>query len=1648
MVKINSFLKYLLLILSIGCCFELQAQSCEDYNFKLKTIKAEVCQDNVASFVVKGAPSGSQYEWRFANQLIQGKSDSVNFIATQTGLFDITVEIQLPNNKFCFVIDSGAVEVNGLPDTSNLSLESNAYIFCSLPANVKMKVNTNPDYDYTWILNSVDRTNVDRDYRLEEGNTLQTKLNQSGYKSLSLTVKTTNQCELTKTYDSILYVYDLPDLEIGVKNKSNTCDQKTVDVFAKGLTSNDLTYMWELNGSDIKTGTGERIEDVYYNQPGAYSLILKYTSKGGCLGQAQLDSAVVVGQVRNIELAFSKTQNCADKEGLNVRIKDPDALKGGIQWELPGAIVNDSKSNRIKKSLSYVKGGTYSIGVNYNEGGCKSSVLLEDTIKISKVSANFSSSLPCDCEPQTVDFTNTSTTTFSSDSLSYHWTITEIASNRTIYRSTDKDIQYPFRRMGVYRIALLSQNKNGCRNIKEQLIDFKPLKAQFEISSGPFRCLGQNLELKLKTDEICEFGLKKTEWNIYNEAGEKVYSADKESVKTPIYESGWYSVELILTNNSGCTDTVRKNKAIQYFQMEASVVQTQKHLCIGEEFEFKVQHAPFPLAGTNDIWYLHDSKTRKRYTGMGSRFKAEATHGGSFDLKMITRINDYCADTVELDTALKISGVEAEILSGLNEACIPFKDTASVRIKSNYHHYNPSDSLSYEWDCPQTTGIDIGEKDASQSIINIDQNGYYTLSVVIQNSVGCKQTFTSSNHYSAGVVSDFKIDPIFCKGVPYKLMNKSRVNANKFEWLNNRPNGISLLGSRTARNFSLQFDSSGEHQITLVAENKIGCIDSTQKNISVIDFAFDFSSSSIKEDILCSPISVEFETEAINVDTFIWDFGDGKRVSTTADYIRNVYDVLTAQNQNDEYTYDVKLVAASRYGCYDTLTKSSYIKVFGPKPKFLVEKTEGTGTLTTGFVNVSQDVNYYYFDHGDNKSLDSSSMRAYTYYAKDSLAAYSQYIPIMYAFDDRGCSRTVKGEPIRVYNQPEPDFVTADREACDSMEVQLINKTKFGVKYKWYLNDADTVFSTDTHPLIYLKEGRYSVKLVAFNDIGDSATLERKDYINVHGKANIDFHPLAEKVCPGREQMLIDSSKSEFALTDWHWKIGVAADTLFDIHRFKPEFNPSRQGAYFVEVTLTDRFGCSSTKTIDSLFEVSEPTQIVHEGLGFVSRTDDNRLRIYISDDDIEGTMGFLLYEQGVNTERIVRPDNANPNSYLQSGYFFIPYNSSDKSYQLKAINECWDTIETGLPHRPIDLEVMEEAVGYLPMINWTPYKGWAQVSHQLLWRKMDENDWTVLDSLPADQYYFLDSNVCNHRYEYYVEAIKASSSYSSLSNPEDANPDYRAPQKSVQLSLVTVTDGDEVYLQWEPHPHENIRSYVVSRIDTQFNRIDSLATVSGLSFTDTFVYSYRTTYAYRVVARDFCSNRSNKSAQLNTVVLQSISNGGDIDLYWNRNRGWDNATYTLEKRRESGNWETIYENPDSFYTDKNVFLDESEPFFYRVRLSLNGLVAYSNKVKILPEARVFIPNAFTPNQDGLNDEFTIAGTGVLDGQSDKFDFFDLRIFNRWGSKVYQSNSLENGWDGTFKGRKAESGSYRYQVEIRDHKGQVYYYQGKVSLLR
>ncbi len=141
--------------------------------------------------------------------------------------------------------------------------------------------------------------------------------------------------------------------------------------------------------------------------------------------------------------------------------------------------------------------------------------------------------------------------------------------------------------------------------------------------------------------------------------------------------------------------------------------------------------------------------------------------------------------------------------------------------------------------------------------------------------------------------------------------------------------------------------------------------------------------------------------------------------------------------------------------------------------------------------------------------------------------------------------------------------------------------------------------------------------------------------------------------------------------------------------------------------------------------------------------------------------------------------------------------------------------------------------------------------------------------------------------------------------------------------------------------------------------------------------------------------------------------------------------------------WKTNNHNQDES-EQKNTFFTFEEAGLYAVALEVKNIWGCVDTVvkvlEVFPHESVYIPNAFTPNNDGLNDRFL----PVLYHAKP----FYLMVFSRWGELIYEGNERENGWDGTCRGEKCQDGVYTYKLIVKSEEKMSHESAGVVNLIR
>lgn len=243
----------------------------------------------------------------------------------------------------------------------------------------------------------------------------------------------------------------------------------------------------------------------------------------------------------------------------------------------------------------------------------------------------------------------------------------------------------------------------------------------------------------------------------------------------------------------------------------------------------------------------------------------------------------------------------------------------------------------------------------------------------------------------------------------------------------------------------------------------------------------------------------------------------------------------------------------------------------------------------------------------------------------------------------------------------------------------------------------------------------------------------------------------------------------------------------------------------------------------------------------------------------------------------------------------------------------------------------------------------------------------------------------------------------------------------SIQISVEVTPEDDQCQYEWQP------AEYIVSG--------ENSATPTVAPRADT---------RFVVIATNYlgCTDTAEVSVtvhNLDSIIVNAQSNPSVIY------RGESTMLSTPEVDGYSYSWTPakFVELPDSASTkatpEQNICftVTVTDPF----GCTKQDTTCIKVKEVYCDEPYIFIPNAFTPNGDGKNDILYVRGDEYLVS-------FTLRVYNRWGEKVFESQDINQGWDGTFRGEICQPGVYDFYLEATCLGKNRYIKKGNVTLIR
>ena len=801
------------------------------------------------------------------------------------------------------------------------------------------------------------------------------------------------------------------------------------------------------------------------------------------------------------------------------------------KWDLG----NSTTSFVQNPSTIYLNPGTYTVKlVIRNAAGTTDSLTKTQYIVVNaKPTTNFVASLLTGCYPLPVSFTDLSTPG-SGTMASWLW---DFGDGNT---STQQNPIHTFSAAGIYTILLVVTNSNGCSKsiTKSNYISINSGVNAVFTNSAPSSCSApQTITFQ---NQSTGTGILSYQW-LFGDGGSSTQANPQHTYTT----AGNYTVQLVVTNSTGCTDTVIHSNSIIIGAVSADFM-VPTNTCSGNPIAFSNTSSPAPLSAS---WTFGDGTTSTAISPVKT-YTAPGTY-------TVTLISDFggCQATKTKTVAILPKPVAAFSATPTASCTAP--------LVVNFSN-NSSGTSSTEWLFGDGTTSNIINPTHTYS-----SPGNYTVTLITTNANGCKDTLVKLNYISiqlpVATINNLPQQGCAPLTVTFSSSLTSPDPVTSYLW--SFGNGVTSTQANPTYTFP-----QGNYDIQLIITTASGCSDTVFVSEGVKSAVKPIANFSATPREVCAKMPVQFSDSTTGtVTTWDWNFGDGTH--------SNVQNPTYAYQDTGLFT--VTLIVGNN-GCFDTLAFTNYIHIKPPIAIFTVAPSCANKYLKV-FTDQSLGADSWSWNFGDG-TTSTLQNPTHTY------ASVGTFMVTLTVFNlSTGCDYTRSMQIIVADEQAL--FTASNLEICRNTSTTFtatsIQGTPAIVSYEWNFGDG----SVDTGNNIihtYLQTGLYTVTLKITDVNGCTDSLIKNNYIKVVGPTAA-FAPSTPGSCLNAAVTFNDLSvpTSNHPLTTWYWNYGDGVIDTLTAAPFQHVY--ANSGVFSVTLKILDNFGCTDSSTLNNALIISTP---------------------------------------------------------------------------------------------------------------------------------------------------------------------------------------------------------------------------------------------------------------------------------------------------------------------------------------------------------------------------------------------------------------------------------------------------------------------------
>ena len=737
--------------------------------------------------------------------------------------------------------------------------------------------------------------------------------------------------------------------------------------------------------------------------------------------------------------------------------------------------------------------------------------------------------------------------------------------------------------------------------------------------------------------------------------------------------------------------------------------------------------------------------------------------------------------------------------------------------------------------------------------------------------------------------------------------------------------------------------------------------------------------------------SITIEGQALNATFFAW-FNELGQILTfgqtlTVEPEDSAYYIFSALDINSCFTSDTILIVD---GQTDLMLQDTHVLCVG-------------NTIDIQIMN-SDSGDMYSVNWEPDSLLQSDSLLSIAYTGIE-LGNWTLYAE---AVNQYGCSWTDSTELFVIDSSSNGDFLSFGQ--CEELTMTFINANAPFYKLCYGIGDScsNEVFSTYTYP----DTGTYTVYLIKTDSLigctADTIAVEIEVFPPPIFDSGLDYYFAS---CGDSVEVVFQDMSTHVndSITTWQWVIASnnSGDTILSGNGAEVSVLLDESDTLYITVLTTTAIGCEGlyrdTIAVE-LIDVLLPDSL------FICPGDTVQIDIIAGAADYqylwspgEGISDVqaqnpLVYPTETTTYTVEVTDFTPDTCKISREVIVVVYPEVDLMSSGDQI-QCADTVVQ------VTASVSVENVAF----SWSENPAMDPVLGQ----------GAVFDAIPGRPGF------------YYVLATDTVSGCMAMDTIEISNYEVVVDLEGdsliclyewLEIAAVNQTQGDGLVLEYD-----------WSSTDPLFSgSVDSVIEISPES----------SAWYYLTASNPYCTAIDSYFVTVDTLELT-------VDLFLDRDTLYDGMFAILEAtgigNELSYQWvpRVGLSNPDEGMTQAQP--EETTSYTVFVTNEETGCVVERDTIIYVLDftcgrPNIFLPNAFTPNNDGVNDELYLRGVNV--------EKMYLAVYNRWGQLIFESAELNRGWDGTLSGKPSPADVYGYFFEVTCGNGETYFERGNVTLIR